>query len=110
MLNEDGLPNLIKKVWLLLVDHNFQALGNIFQVKTSIDDDVADLKDKVKEEKPETFSRYRIDPDCLSVWQTKGELVIINPTAKCLEDVLKKINVDDKDTIQRLNLGVKVAD
>jgi hypothetical protein len=109
-LSEDDLPRLIRKVWLLLVDHNFQALGQSFPVDISFGDDVCDLKKKVNEEKPEILSHYRVDPSCLSVWKTEGELVIINPTAKRLEEILEKINIDDEDTIRRLGTQVKVAD
>jgi hypothetical protein len=110
MSNEDGLPKLIRKVWLLLVDHNFHAHEDMFQVKTAIDNVVGDLKKKVKEEIPETFSQYHISPNSLTVWKTEGELVIINPTAKRLEETLEKIDVNDEGTIRKLDPHVKVAD
>jgi hypothetical protein len=99
------------RIWLLPVDHEFQAVGNRFRVEASIDDEVRDLKDTLKEETPGTFSRYHIEPDCLTVWKTEGKLVIDTSTAKeDLKEILKKIDVNDEGTIRMLDPHVKVAD
>lgn len=98
------------KIWLLLVDHKFQALGECFQVETSNDDVVGDLKDKVKEEKPEIFSLCLIDPDSLTVWQTVDDLVIDRSTAKDLKEILEKIDVNDEGSIRMLGESEKVAE
>ena len=54
-----GLPNIffIMKIRLLLVDHEFHPIGRRFSVETSDDDEISDLKKKVKEEKKATFSQ-----------------------------------------------------
>jgi hypothetical protein len=111
-LNEDGLPKLIRNVWFLLVDHKFQAVGNCFSVETSlIDDDVCELKDKITAEKLEIFSHYHIYPDYLTLWQTKGKLLINNSSsAECLEEILKNIDADDEDTIWKPGEYDAVAD
>ena len=70
------------KIRLLLVDHEFRPIGRRFSVETSDDDEISDLKKKVKEEKKATFSQYHpmFDTDFLTVWQTGGELVFNRST------------------------------
>ena len=97
-------------VWLHLVDHKFQALEHCFEIETTIDDDIFDLKYKVEAKKPEIFSYYDIDPRCLTVWKMEGELVHNRSTAKCQEKMLEKLNFNDKDTIQMLDEDVTVAE
>ena len=57
------------KIRLLLVDHEFRPIGRRFSVETSDDDEISDLKKKVKEEKKATFSQYHpmFDTDFLTV-------------------------------------------
>lgn len=97
-------------VWLHLVDHKFQALGHCFETEITIDDDIFDLKYKVKEKKPEIFSYHDIDPPCLTVWKMEGELVHNGSTAKCQEEILEKVNINDRDTIQMLDEDEMVAE
>ncbi|KAI9433728.1 hypothetical protein H4582DRAFT_1984398 [Lactarius indigo] len=99
------------KIWLLLVDHKFQAMGNRFDVdSTSEDDNVSTLKKKVKEEIPEALSRAHVDPSDLTVWKTKGPLVIKRSNIDLLTKTLKRINVDDRDTIEVLDPEVRVVE
>lgn len=99
---------------LLLVYHGFEAVGDRFKVKISVNSDIGDLKEKVKELKPDVFSLLRnlhdIGPDDLTMWKTVGELVLKRSSIQRKEDILKRINVDDEGTIQRLDNEVKVAD
>ncbi|KAH9165661.1 hypothetical protein EDB89DRAFT_2008541 [Lactarius sanguifluus] len=55
------------KIWLLLIDHNFQAIGDEFWVEYTGDDFVSDLKTKAKEEMPGDLSH--IAPLQLTVWR-----------------------------------------
>ena len=101
------------KIRLLLVDHKFHPIGRHFSVnlESSDDDDISDLKEKVKEEKEATFSKYPMfDLDNLTVWQTGGELVLNRSTANRQEAILEKIrnNVNDENIVL-LNEGVLVA-
>jgi hypothetical protein len=99
-----------KRIWLLLVDHKFEALGRCFSVRTSQAEGIADLKDKVKEEAPETLSRARVDPCQLSVWKTKGANIIDESTLECLTEILGRIDVRDQDTIEELRGRKRIAD
>ena len=98
------------RMWFLLVDHKFRAMGQPFQIGTFFDDKICNLKNKVKEKKPDVFFLCKLDPLCLTMWKTEGELVLNGSTAKHLEEILKKINVDDEDTIQMLDEYVTVAE
>ncbi|KAH9168836.1 hypothetical protein EDB89DRAFT_1559152 [Lactarius sanguifluus] len=55
------------KIWLLLVDHNFQTIGNAFPVDCTGDDYIYDLTVKAKEERPRALSRTA--PFMLTVWR-----------------------------------------
>ncbi|KAH8977764.1 hypothetical protein EDB92DRAFT_693795 [Lactarius akahatsu] len=56
------------KIWLLLIDHNFQAIGNAFSVDSTGDSTIEDLKEKVKEKRLGP-SRADILPADLTVWR-----------------------------------------
>lgn len=104
-----------RKIWLILVRHDFQAIGSgscfAFRVDSSAIIHVADLKKEVKEEAPNTLSRFRVDPDELTVWKTKGEMVINRSTSKKrLEEILKSIDVDDVDAIEQIRGSEGLAD
>ena len=89
-------------------------MGQPFQVGIFFDDKICNLKNKVKEKKPDIFSLIftlcKLDPLCLTVWKTQGKLVLNGSTTKCLEEILKKINVDDEDTIQMLDESMTMAE
>ena len=101
------------KIRLLLVDHEFRPIGRRFSVETSDDDEISDLKKKVKEEKKATFSQYHpmFDTDFLTVWQTGGELVFNRSTTHRQEAILEKIknNVNDENVFWILEEEVVVA-
>ncbi|KAH8979252.1 hypothetical protein EDB92DRAFT_2118863 [Lactarius akahatsu] len=59
----------LSKIWLLLIDHNIQAIGHPFQVDSTGDDFVDDLTKRVKEEKPGALSRTNTDLSDLTVWR-----------------------------------------
>jgi hypothetical protein len=46
---------------VLLVDHQFQALSRRFPVRTTPNDELSDLKEKVKELIPHFLSRFAIE-------------------------------------------------
>jgi hypothetical protein len=54
---------------------------------------------------PSNFKRSE-----LSVWRTKGDMIIKNLSPQGLSEVLGKIDVDDKNTIESVNDEVKVVD
>ncbi|KAH9166095.1 hypothetical protein EDB89DRAFT_253413 [Lactarius sanguifluus] len=81
----------LSKIWLLLIDHNFQAIGHPFRVDSTGDDFVDDLTKRVKKEKPRALSRTNTDPSDLTVWRC------MDPTT----------SFDDKDLE---NLGRQVSE
>ena len=112
MLNKD-LPKLLlerrsSKVWLLLVDDKFQAVGDVFHVEISVDDYVSHLTEKaweqVKVKMPENFFHH-IDPNFLTVWKMEGEFVIHMSPTKHLKEVFECISIDTLDE----HVTVKVA-
>ena len=105
ILNKD--LSLLSKFLLILVDHKFQAIGQPFQVETSYDNEICDLKNKVKELKPDIFSFHYLDSSCLTMWKMEGKLVLNRSTAKPLVEILKKIDVDDKEMLDE---HIKVAE
>jgi guanylate kinase len=95
---------------VVLIDHQFQALTEIFLVETSPSDLIYHLKKKVKEAKPVYFSRLAFDVNELVVWKTMGAKVINEHTQENMTDILSTINVNDKGTIRRLFEMGKLAD
>jgi hypothetical protein len=93
---------------VILVDHKFQALYDRFVVEATADDLIYDLKQKVKEKWHNVLSRFDISR--LTMWKTKGEMIIkILPPSR-LTEILENINVDDEDTIEQLGDEAKVGD
>lgn len=105
ILNKD--LSLLSKFLLILVDHKFQAIGQPFQVETSYDNEICDLKNKVKELKPDIFSFHYLDSNCLTMWKLDGKLVLNRSTAKHLVEIIKKVNVGDKEMLDE---HIKVAE
>ncbi|KAH9041653.1 hypothetical protein EDB85DRAFT_1371798 [Lactarius pseudohatsudake] len=66
------------EIWLLLIDHNFQPIGNVFLVDCTGDDSVYDLTEKVKEERPRALSRTNTDPADLTVWRCMDPITSFN--------------------------------
>ncbi|KAH9039479.1 hypothetical protein EDB83DRAFT_1719969 [Lactarius deliciosus] len=97
------------ETWLLLVDYNFQALGDFFSVDTiSGDDNINDLKKKAKEKRQVALAR--VDAANLTVWKTKGTMAIDESNFDRFVKILKGIDVNDKDTIEKLSVRTRVAD
>ncbi|KAH9003162.1 hypothetical protein EDB86DRAFT_3100341 [Lactarius hatsudake] len=82
------------KIWLLLVDHNFQTIGDAFRVDCAGDDYIYDLTVKVKEELPRTFFPTNTDPSDLTVWRC------MDPTTSFDDEDLEKFRrqADDSRT------------
>ncbi|KAH8990321.1 hypothetical protein EDB92DRAFT_1865839 [Lactarius akahatsu] len=59
--------HLMMKIWLLLVDHNFQTIGDLFSVDCTGDDYIYNLTVKAKEERPRALSHT--SPFMLTVWR-----------------------------------------
>ncbi|KAH9162832.1 hypothetical protein EDB89DRAFT_2234529 [Lactarius sanguifluus] len=91
---------------LILVDHNFRALGEPFEVDTT--HNINGLKAKAKEERQ--IDLAHVDAARLTVWKTKGAMVIDDSNSERFEEMLRRINVDDKGTIERLKGRQRVAD
>ncbi|KAH9171271.1 hypothetical protein EDB89DRAFT_2243611 [Lactarius sanguifluus] len=99
------------EVWLLLVDYKFQAIGRRFTVSTTSGDfNINDLKKGVGEKMINTLSHAGVDCSDLTVWKTKGSMIIDRSTVKRLAEILRDINVDDKVTIEKLSEDDQVAD
>jgi len=98
--------SFIIKLWVLLVDHKFQAIGDFFPVDTS--DNIHHLKMKVKEERQNDLAH--VDVSTLTVWMTKGTMIINKPSFECLAEILGNINIHDKDTIKKLDGFMWVVD
>ena len=104
-------PPKTSKTWFLLVDHKFQALGNIFTVNISRHDLVEDFKNKVKkvvEDDPNLPAH--VVARSLQVWKTKGTKIINKNTLKQLATILRSIDTDDEDTIERVSEFDGLAD
>jgi hypothetical protein len=95
---------------VVLVDHKFQALSERFKIKTAPSDEIFDLKEKVKETIPISFSRFAIDVGELVVWKPMGETVINRSTSKRMAEILRTINVNGQETIEDLEDDDLVAD
>jgi hypothetical protein len=93
------------ETWLVLVDHKFRALGDCFWVQA---DNIHNLKMQVKELWANDLARVHAAK--LSVWKTKGTMIINESTFHVLEDILRKINISDKNTIEELSGCESVAD
>lgn len=101
---------MIKSLTYLLVNHEFRAIGGSITVDISVNSDIGDLKEKVKEERPDIFSFHRITSESLIVWKTATERVleVIEHREEALERV--QVDINDENTIQRLEKEVKVTD
>ena len=98
-----------RKIWVLLVYHDFQILGSRFIVRVDNSEVIDELRDKIKGKILEAFSRLRVDPDDITVWKTKGEMIIDHSTTlERLAKILKSINVDDVEAIERIREGVSL--
>jgi hypothetical protein len=98
------------KTMVVLVDHQFQALSRRFPVRTTPNDELSDLKEKVKELIPHLLSRFAIDVAELVVWKPMGEMVINKSTSKRMAEILRAINVNGQDTIEELEEDDLMAD
>ena len=96
-----------QNTWLLIVNHDFRAIGRRFTVITTSGDSVETLKEKaIKKQMPTS----RINPGHCTMWRTKGKLIINKSTAKKLALTLRNIDVEDEDTIEDLIEDLTVAD
>jgi len=86
------------RLWVLLVNHKFQAIGDFFPVDTS--GNIHHLKMKVKEERQNGLAC--VDVSMLTVWMMKGTMIIIEPSFEHLAEILGSINIHKKDTIEEL--------
>ncbi|KAH9168864.1 hypothetical protein EDB89DRAFT_2245022, partial [Lactarius sanguifluus] len=68
------------EIWVLLIDHNFQAIGSPFLVDSTGIVFISHLTERVKEKKPGVLSRTNTDPSDLTVWRC------IDPTTFDAED------------------------
>jgi hypothetical protein len=95
---------------VVLVDHNFQALTDLFLVETTPGDLIYHLKKKVKEQWHGDADFAQLDFTNIVVWKTMGAKVINEHTHEHMADILSTINVNDEGTIQRLFETNKLAD
>ena len=79
------------RIWVLLVHHDFQDLGPRFSIRVDTSPVIDDLKQKVKEKRPEALSRVHVDSSDLIVWKTKSEMIIDDSTSiERLVKILKR--------------------
>jgi hypothetical protein len=100
-------PSKTSKTWFLLVDSKFRAIGDCFVVEASSHELVAILKDEVKKKKQ--IDLVHVDADHLIIWKTKGTKIIDETTFERTEEILRSIDVDDNDTIEKVRSMAKVA-
>jgi hypothetical protein len=104
------VPPRTSKTWFLLVDHKFQALGTIFSINISCHDLVEDFKNNLKKvvdddpDLPDDVARR------LQVWKTKGTKIINKNSFKQLATILRSIDTNDEDTIERVSEFDGLAD
>ena len=99
---------MITQTWLLFINHDFQTcIGECFSVRISDTDNIHDLKKKVVEENSKALDRANTTLIDLTVWRTKGEM-ILKSTSKRLGAILKSINI--KDVIEVLSPGDNLVD
>ena len=79
------------RTWLLLVDHNFQNIGDYFRVENTPGNVVHHLSKKVKEKRPEALSRFHAVPADLTVWKTKGAKILSTSNRNELAEILSRI-------------------
>jgi hypothetical protein len=92
---------------LILVDHKFRALTRRFTVANAADDLIENLKKQAQDKRPNDLSRFDISD--LTVWKTKGEMIIkILPPSR-LAEILGNINVDDEGTIEEIGDEAEVG-
>jgi hypothetical protein len=92
---------------VFLVDLNFQALTPRFVVETTANAYIMDLKQKVQEIRPDELSSFARSE--IFVWKLKGGMIIKNLTPPRLSEILGKIDINDKDIIERVEEDEKVA-
>jgi hypothetical protein len=93
------------KRWIIFVDHRFKAIASSFPVNTTVRDTVWDLKEKAIKVSGMHFLAVKA-----SMWKTKDTNVINTETTfERTEEILRSINVDDKDTIERVNESSRVT-
>ncbi|KAH9080337.1 hypothetical protein EDB83DRAFT_2338837, partial [Lactarius deliciosus] len=97
------------KIWLLLIDHNFQVVGDVFSVDSTGDSTIEDLKKKAKEERLGP-SRADILPADLTVWRC------IDPTTtfsdEDLDPQILKNQISEacsNKRVKELNVRARVA-
>ena len=93
---------------VVLVDHNFKALTDRFLIETTPDDLIFHLEVKVKEERPDELSPYRRSD--VRVWKTKGTKAINLSSEESMPEILSTVDINDKNTIQKLSEEVKLAE
>ena len=70
---------LVLKIFCLVIDHERTPQGQPFPISCSTGDTVGDLKEMVKEKKPNDLGG--VDADHLTVWRCMDELDETDPTA-----------------------------
>ena len=79
------------QVWCLLIDQQKQIIGKLFKVRA--EEDIVDLRKKVKEEKANACED--IDADCLTVWQCKEPSLSTSDEDR-LDEFLRNIDLHDE--------------
>ena len=97
------------KVWCLTIDHENKPIGRPFQV--ILENNIADLRKKVKEEKPNTLKD--VDADHVAVWRCEESQVFDDADRKKLElqvvAVFSKKKVTELGGMQKIN-ELKLSD
>jgi len=82
------------KLWCLTIKHNMTPLGGLFEVEYDDNDNIAMLKKKVKEEKPNDCKN--VDVDHLTVWQCKQPKLLADANVDELEDSLDMVDFSNR--------------
>ena len=101
-------------ILVILVNHQFETLTDSFMVKMTSADYILDLKVKVKERFHDNDDVPQLNSTSLlklAVWETMGtKLINASTTDSRIHEILSDIDVNNKDTIQKLFEWQRFAD
>src|SRR5579863_6972985 len=81
-------------IWCLTIDHEKKPIGMLFKV--ILENDIGDLREKVKEKKPNALKDF--DADDLVVWRCKGKQNFDDQDSGELELQVRAVFSDKKIT------------
>ncbi|KAL9715323.1 hypothetical protein Ac2012v2_001986 [Leucoagaricus gongylophorus] len=93
------------QVWCLLIDQQKQIIGKLFKVR--VEEDIVDLKEKVKAKKSNACED--VDADCLTVWQCKEPRLSTSDEDR-LDEFLRNIDLHDERRATKVTSRSRLKD